>query len=179
MEEIVTADKKKKGRRRPAAPRVDLTPMVDLGFLLIAFFMFTTTLAKPHTMELELPQVPDPGHASTVYPDTATISLLPISNHQVAWYRGQLKDPGQLHLSDFSIAGVRLIMMQIAAELSHLPPSFSKEAHQLHVLIKPTDFCTYEDVVALLDEMKIIAVPYYAMTDPGTDELSSLDHFVH
>ena len=34
---------------------VDLTPMVDLGFLLLAFFIFTSTLAKPNALSIKFP----------------------------------------------------------------------------------------------------------------------------
>ena len=64
MAEMQTADsgghkKGKKVRSKKISTRIDFTPMVDLGFLLITFFMLTTTLQKPQTMQIFLPEKAD------------------------------------------------------------------------------------------------------------------------
>jgi biopolymer transport protein ExbD len=45
--------KRKKGRR--LGIRIDMTPLVDVAFLLLTFFMFTTSMSRPQTMEINLP----------------------------------------------------------------------------------------------------------------------------
>jgi biopolymer transport protein ExbD len=56
MAEMNIADKNSKNNRKKMSTRVDLTPMVDLGFLLITFFMLTTTFNKPQAMEVNMPK---------------------------------------------------------------------------------------------------------------------------
>lgn len=53
--------KKGKKRRQPRrlGIRIDMTPMVDIAFLLLTFFMLTTTMSKPQTMEINLPPSKD------------------------------------------------------------------------------------------------------------------------
>ena len=59
MAELNTGDggggKGGKVRSKKQNSKVDLTAMVDLAFLLITFFMLTTTLSKPQAMSLGLP----------------------------------------------------------------------------------------------------------------------------
>ena len=44
-----------KSKQKKFAVRVDFTPMVDMNMLLITFFMLCTTLSKPQTMEISMP----------------------------------------------------------------------------------------------------------------------------
>lgn len=151
----------KKGRRKTHAIRVDLTPMVDLGFLLISFFIYTTTMAKPRAMEINKPV---PGGVSVAYPGEGTITVIPTKEHKVVYYKGDLQD-GQTGVNNFSENGIRAVLLQAQKDAAALPASFSPEAHKLHVIIKPADDCTYQDVVSIMDEMQIVNVVYYAMAD--------------
>lgn len=152
---------KKNGKRKVHALRVDLTPMVDLGFLLIAFFMYTTSMAKPKTMQVNMP-VPG-GH--TAFCEECTVTLIPAQNHKIIFYKGALQDSTQSIVSSFINDSLRSLLIKEQQSVKALPASFSAEAHNLHVIIKPDDACTYEDIVHLLDEMSILDIKYYAMTD--------------
>src|SRR5690242_9506827 len=68
-------------KTKKANLRLDLTPMVDLGFLLISFFLFTTTLAKPMAMHLAIPD--DNNKDSSVVPVNKTLNLLLGANNKV------------------------------------------------------------------------------------------------
>ena len=152
----------KGGRRKVQAPRIDLTPMVDLGFLLITFFMFTTTLAQHKALTLNMPTREISAHPSTI-PEESTLTMMPVKDHKVVYYKGAPNTrslPKQCHVSN--VTDIVLAMKQtVAMQPAHL----SAAAHKLHVLIKPGDDCKYEDVVHLLDAMLIADVPYYAILD--------------
>ncbi len=163
----------KGGRRKTIPPRIDLTPMVDLGFLLITFFMFTTTLAQEKALEVSMPSN-EITHEPTVLPEESTVTLIPLKGHKMIYYKGILKDAGQL--KECPVAGATNIIMSLKKDVAALPGTLSKEAHKLHVLIKPLDDCSYDDVVHVLDAMLIVDVPYYAVvyiTPEESDMFSS------
>ncbi len=149
------------GKRKVQPPRIDLTPMVDLGFLLITFFIFTTTMAQPKTMEVNMPF--KPAGANTSFAEECTITLIPTKEHAMIYYHGAFNEDSTLHLAKQKEIREVLLAKQKAA--AALPAGFSADAHQLHVIIKPNDDCNYEDVVTLLDEMNILQVPFYALDE--------------
>src|SRR5437867_11266467 len=71
--------KKTKGVHRPkrrVGVRIDMTPMVDVAFLLLIFFMVTTVFRTPQALEINLP--PDPNAKVEVNEEkVVTIRVLP------------------------------------------------------------------------------------------------------
>ena len=165
MAEITTAGKP--GKRKKATPRIDLTPMVDLGFLLITFFMFTTTLAQKRALQLNMP-TSENTDTRTAYPEEATITVIPVHDHKIAWYYGTLNDAGNVKMA--SLPELRGLLTDRKAYVAALPAGLSAAAHKLHVVIKPNSDCTYSDVVNVLDEMEINDVAYYAIADITNEE---------
>lgn len=157
-------------RRKKAAPTIDLTPMVDLGFLLISFFMYTTTLMEQRSIELKMP-APANGHPMA-FADTSTLTVLPVREHRVAAYTGELNDPLKVRIIKFS--DLRYIIRNMQKTLLALPASYSADAHKLHVIIKPAPDSKYEDLVRTLDEMTINAVPVFVMDDITEAELMAI-----
>lgn len=163
--------RQRKGDPKRILPRIDMTPMVDLGFLLIAFFMFTTTLAQPKVMEVNMPYTEAPPEGGTSYPEESTVTLLLSSQHKVAYYYGNFESGEAFAAAGFEGNNpLRSVLLNKQQEAAKLPTTYSRQAHFLHVLIKPTDDCTYEDLVKALDEMSILDIRYYALADVSDAE---------
>lgn len=164
------ADMEVKGGK--GSPRVDLTPMVDLGFLLITFFMFTTTMAKPKAMQINMPFKDDAlkdENKSQVKESTAMTILLS-KDHRIYYYNGIGSDPTnppQLHVTGFKDAeGIRDAIIQKKKDVQSRIASGALEANDnFTVMIKPADNSTTDDLVDILDEMTINGVPIYAVVD--------------
>jgi biopolymer transport protein ExbD len=144
----------KKGKK--LSTRVDFTPMVDLGFLLITFFIFTTTMSQPKVMKLALPKDVDPKHQQLVKV-SAVITLLMGSKDQVFYYEGD--DPTKAQVTDFS--GIRSIL---------LDKKRRTDTAWFQVILKPSPDATYKNTVDILDEMTIDDIKHYALVDITPDE---------
>ena len=161
----------KKGKK--LSTRVDLTPMVDLGFLLITFFMYTTTLAKPKTMEINMPYK-DPNmkveDQSKVKASTA-LTILLTKNHRVYTYEGIGDDPTKPpELKPISIAKntkeLRKVILDKKAAVENLVRTGALgPTDRITVLIKPDSTSTFKDLVDVFDEMTIDDVKVYAKVD--------------
>src|SRR6185436_17706523 len=90
MSEIIQNEQRNKAgvhKNKKAHIKVDLTPMVDLGFLLISFFVFTTSIAHPTAMKLILPDDNDLSHPNEA-PVSKTLNLLLAADNEVYAYNG-------------------------------------------------------------------------------------------
>jgi len=156
MAELITSNGgRKKGpgvkKGKKLSTRVDLTPMVDLGFLLITFFIFTTTMSHPNAVKLNLPKdVPDNQRQQE--PVSAVITLMPTSHDRIYYYEGD--DPTKMQVSNFK--AIRNII---------LDKKRRTDTTWFEVVLKPAPDATYKNTVDMLDEMLIDDVKHYALVD--------------
>ncbi len=172
MAELDTSGGGKKGggkvRSKKASTRVDLTAMVDLAFLLITFFMLTTTLAKPQAMDLGMPDKDDIKKDQLPVPASRTMSILLGSKDKLEYFVGE---PGKVApiVSDYGKNGIRKALLDNYQKVKQ--QSGGKE---MIVLIKPSDKSNYKDMVDILDELKIANIQIYAIVDIVGNEVESL-----
>jgi biopolymer transport protein ExbD len=154
MAEITVSTNKK--HRQHKVPRVDLTPLVDLGFLLITFFIFTTTLSNPTAMSTLLPAE---STDSTQVAASGAVSLIADANY-LHYYVGQHpQNVEKLPYNDPGLLRQKLIALQQSL--------IAREGNddKLFVLIKPANEASFGAVVSLLDEMKICGIKRYTLAD--------------
>ncbi len=147
---------KKKGRKKMST-RIDLTPMVDLGFLLVTFFMLTTTFSKPQTMEINLPVKPKEEvteEEQNAVKASKALTLIIDGENKIYWYQGIPGADNIPVLTNFSADGIRKILVEKNSTIQDMV-----------VLIKPTDEANYKNVVDILDEMNISNIKRYALVD--------------
>lgn len=159
-----------KGGKSKAAPRIDLTPMVDLGFLLITFFMLTTTMAKSKAMDIQMPSK-EPTKSPPVFYESSAITLLPAANHRIFYYEGILDPAKPLKMA----AGISDLRKVLQVKQHSISKRANLPERELQVVIKPHTSSTFSDIVALFDEMNISRIKYYAMVDITPEENLLID----
>lgn len=137
---------------RKAAPKVDLTAMVDLAFLLITFFMLTTSLSKPIAMDIAKPDEPEDGYQQPV-PASRTMTILLGKDNKVAWYMGEASK------SRPNIEGIAQIRKSIVKNRDLVALNNNNDAKKtLFIIVKPTAGANYKNFVDIMDEMKIAKI---------------------
>ena len=154
MAEISQGSGKKDGkvRSKKTSTRIDMTPMVDLAFLLLTFFVMTTTLNKPQTMEITMPEKPKAEDKQPMVNEKRVLTVVLGGEDKIYWYLG-ITDP-KVELSNFSNDGIRKVLLQQNAQIN-----------EMVVLIKPSDQSKYKNVVDILDEMNISNIARFALVD--------------
>jgi biopolymer transport protein ExbD len=170
MAEINTASSPGRGQgkvhRKARSTRVDMTPMVDLGFLLITFFMLATSLAQPKAMDFAMPRA---DGDSMKLADSKALTIMLGGNNRIAWYEGIGNDPGhppQVQYSSFAMH--RGIGDVIRKKRLQVMQKYGK--NELMVLIKADSAANYRNVVDIMDEMLINDVDRYAIVDITAQE---------
>jgi biopolymer transport protein ExbD len=154
MAEVQVQDKGGDGkvRSKKMSTKVDMTPMVDLGFLLITFFMFTTTFSKPNVMGMKLPAKPDPTQITPKIDIHLSNSITLILGKDDKIYYHQfdkslLTGPDKLNVTNYD-KGALLKVISDAKRLARDKTMFT-------VIIKPAKDSNYKNLVDVLDEMAV------------------------
>jgi biopolymer transport protein ExbD len=151
-----------KVRSKKANTKVDLTAMVDLAFLLITFFMLTTSLSKPIAMDIAKPDQED-NEVKNELRASQTMTILLGKNNKVAWYMGEAKNATP---SVETFAEVRKSILKNKDEVS------KTTGRQIVIVVKPTEGATYKNFVDIMDELNIAKIK----TAPAIDDVNILDN---
>lgn len=135
-----------------------MTPMVDLAFLLLTFFMLTTTFNKPQTMEIVMPDKPKQDDRPPEVNEKRVVTLVLGGKDKIYWFQG-ITDPVVLE-TNYSKDGVRKVLAERSANIK-----------DMLVLIKPTDESRYKNVVDILDEMNISNISRFALVEVTPSDL--------
>jgi biopolymer transport protein ExbD len=152
------------------APKMDMTSMVDLGFLLICFFVVTTQLSQPVLVHLAVPK--DKGKP-TLLGERYSMTILLNANDLAWYYFGNDRDAVDKHaIKPITISSTefRKLIAGKRQSLDAIPDG--EGAAGLMLLIKPTPNADYRSIVDMLDEIVINKVKKYAIVKPGKEELN-------
>ncbi|MDE3214459.1 MAG: biopolymer transporter ExbD [Bacteroidota bacterium] len=148
-------------KSKKLSTRIDLTPMVDLGFLLITFFIFTTTVTQATAMPLNMPKDTKDPNLQNKVKESGSLTLMMGKDNLIYYYFGN--DPATMQSTNFK--DVRKII---------LDKKKSTPVDDLYLILKPDKDATYKNVVDMLDEMTIDDISRYAMVDPTADEYNKI-----
>lgn len=164
-------------KAKKLSTRVDMTPMVDLGFLLITFFIFTATMSSPTTMDLNMPKDTEKKEEETKVKQSGALTIMLSKKDKVYYYEGELAPDGS-NFKSTDFKGIRDVIIKKKKDvIANYTPNAECEAKAKEkgkpvsdcfdtdfvVVIKPTDDANYKNTVDILDEMTINMVKRFAM----------------
>jgi biopolymer transport protein ExbD len=153
---------KRNNKREAAKP--DMTPMVDLGFLLITFFMYTTTFTNPVQLSFNQP-IEDDDLTSEIM-ESNSLTIIIGKDDELLYHQTNLDDLTALTNISESKSALKELLISSKKNAS--------KAENFTVIIKPSEFSTYGGFVDVLDEMVIINQDIYAVVDISEKEVSLL-----
>lgn len=154
-----------KHKRKKMNARVDLTAMVDLAFLLITFFIMTTTLAKSKAMDLAMPV----GDHSEPVGASRTLTVCLGKDNKVLYFLGELKQPIIApSITNFSADGIRKAIIETNKKVH------DNTGKTMIVLVKPSNKSQYSNLVSTLDELAITGIQQYAIVDIKPEDVDAL-----
>ena len=192
--------KHQKKRAKKHGAHIDMTPMVDLGFLLLTFFVLTSQFSKPKTMEISMPVKPkDTTNTTKVDDETALTLLLTEKADKIYYYFGKFKpETSLLKITDYSKIGIRKVLFkrneEVIKTLNELKEKLSTrqiadttyktlasaargDRKAVFVIVKADEKAKYKNVIDVLDEIRVADISKYALVDISPAEKELLKFF--
>ena len=144
--------------------RVDLTPMVDLGFLLLTFFVFTTAMTKPMAMNLVTPN--DKDSSTSPICESCVLTVMLDKNDRIFYYEGMPENNPLVKETSFTTDGIRNVLLQ---KLKAVKAS-KGTANDMVLIIKPGEGSAFKNFVDMADEVTINNIKHYFI-----DEMNNTD----
>ncbi len=156
MAEVTTTTPKKGNKKMiKKSTRVDLTPMVDLGFLLITFFVFTTSMATPKAMGMVTPNDKDSSVHDEIC-ESCVITVIPADSNKLYYYDGK-PNTQPYKETNYSATGLRSLLVAKKAKAK----AQGKEAI---LIIQPSKTSTYKNLINVIDESNICMYKRYYLS---------------
>ena len=185
-----------KKRAKKGSTRIDMTPMVDLAFLLLTFFILTTTMYKPSTLQLTFPVPPEEDQPKELDKVNNALTLFLTKADRILYYKDAFK-PGETQMSVTNFKDVRKMLVEMNKStfdrINDLARQFNekkiteevfdslkneaqKKKEALYVIIKPEKDARYRNMIDIVDEMDITGIGKYAVQDTiKPDEQALID----
>lgn len=185
-----------KKRAKKSSTHVDMTPMVDLAFLLLTFFVLTSTFSKPKVLRMIFPEKLDDKTQDQKAPEVKDgITLLLTANDKIYYYRGSLKPTTELIPIDYTRTGLRKVLVDYNADMLVKLQDIQKRMNKLDekdtaskrkldeevisvqkaskqiVLVKNDEGATYRNMIDVMDEFMITQIAKYYVIDEGMAKL--------
>lgn len=176
MAEFISAESSRHKGRKIHSTSIDLTPMVDLGFILITFFLFTTSLMKPNSMVIQMPDN-TPTKKPNVIPDHEAVKVFLGAHHHVYFLQGKEamnNDFSQLDsVSSLNDYAVRQTFIRFKKDVAEAVSRGDKGTHpddEPYIFIKPTSKADYSDLINILDELSVEGIHRYVIMELDEQE---------
>lgn len=159
---VLRTDKKKRFNKK--ITRVDLTPMVDLGFLLLTFFVFTTALTTPMAMDLAMPF--DKTDSTDKICESCVLTILLDKDNRIKYYEGAAENTPLVKETGYATKEIREVLMQKKGAVKNARGS----GDQFILILKPSPASNFKNFVDITDEVTICQIKRYYI-----DELKDAD----
>lgn len=189
-------DSKKRAKKQ--STRVDMTPLVDLAFLLLTFFVLTSTFSKPKVLRMIFPEKLEKDNPNVKPPEIKDgLTILLTANDNIFYYKGALNKETEVIRTDYTKNGLRKILIEqnaplieklkkLQIELADVKEGDTANRNRIErqakdeqmksklvVLVKHDKDATYENVIDVVDEFLITQVAKYFVVDPGLDPIET------